>query len=70
MRPAQWCMFYEIRQRMRQFYHNPRNEERFLKWKEERRAINPATDLPPRAPSRCLRPEESRRTANLTASAT
>ena len=62
-------MCHTVKLLMRQFYGDPENEARFRDWKEERKAINPATDLPPSAPSRC-RPAKERRTANLTASAT
>lgn len=69
MTPEQLGMCHTIKLLMRQFYGNPENEARFQKWKEERRAISSATDLPPRAPSRC-HPTKERHIANLTASAT
>lgn len=68
MTPEQRGMCHTVKLLMRQFYGDPENEARFREWKEGREAINPATDLPPRAPSRC--PAKERRTANLTASAT
>ena len=55
---------------MHQLYGNPQNEERFQKWKQERKAINPATDLMPAAPSGCRQLAGRRLTANLTASRT
>ena len=60
-------MCHTIKLLMRQFYGDPGNEARFREWKEEREAINPATDLPPRAPSESRQRDGKRLAANHTA---
>lgn len=63
-------MCHTVKLLMRQFYGDPGNEARFPEWKEEREAINPATDLMPAAPSGCRQLAGKWLTANLTASRT
>lgn len=66
MTPEQRGMCHAVKLLMRQFYGNQENEDRFQKWKEERKAISSATDLTPSAPSVC-HPARERHTANHTA---